>query len=211
MSSFEVHITVKSDQHIEHALHAVEALRLVSATQGDNAFKVLLVEGDVGNGLDLMTSSVHKADNLIEAIHFLDHNVAPPIKAAGFDIIRRKIEISPALQSDSDWALPLYADTTYFERHVGIYTSVDRPSDMLKLREVAIDHNCFISRNVLKDNGRTRVMMLTARCKHDTDVAEITAEASEQLHTLGFDIVDNYIEFAAYDSNIHHDDHWMKY
>ena len=163
---------------------------------------------------DVMTSSVIVSDN--EGAHAEARRISQLLSNSGFTVIRQKIETVPwhpaALQDK-------FASDQYFECHLSIKMS---NSEKIQLQDF-IKHNnlhLHLSKNIKKKlSNNDFIQMATFRSdkqnhwssekfrshidnlKHQLEKSEIIRPQSIEKET---------IEFCLFDSNVNHDNSWLK-
>lgn len=186
---YEIHITVK-DADVEKFKDACEEIGV----------KPILLDLQKEGLFDLMTSSIIKTAFLEEA-----YNIATSIYAQllvrNFIVIRSKIETVPWNPEISK------CPNGYYETHLAIKC----PDSMLPaLKEIAILAKSHISKNIFKKIDDVPVYMVTYRTYsqniklHENYVNIIKKALGE------FEITKVISEFCVFDSNLDHDNEWIK-
>ena len=157
---------------------------------------------------DVMTSSTFYGDNgsVIGEVGRIERM----LKAANFNVVRSKVETVPWHPASPSMFNDDMPGNCYFEAHIGC---VIKPEQKELLTDIALGHNCHISKNFFKkmEDGFV-VNMITLRSyedyceKFEARVAKLK-EALELNH-IQFEKV--IIEFAIYDTKVSHDFLWTE-
>lgn len=184
--------------------------------------KPIVIEFQLENGTleDVMTSSKHFGDN--RSAYEESERISNQLKEMGYKVIRKKIETVPwhSAAPIIDGVLPI-PNNCYFESHIGV-TITPEQKDKLQnfvnfLNDSFEDSECGgvakLSQNFFKksEDGSKFVNMITYRnnlCGYETFKEEVELiKLSLMSNEFEFEKVE--IEYAIYDSNIHHDDIWI--
>lgn len=199
---YELHITVAEAPD-------VDAFRLACA---DAQVKPILLDLQTRSDdviKDVMTSSVVFGANT-DALAALDAQTKV-LESHGLRVVRKKIETvpwHPAAPSRAH-AAPVMPKDCYFECHFGIKTQ-DGPA-MVRLRELAGQLRCHMSRNTFKRTTDYVVVMLTYRDYEGPyeRVTDAVDHIADSLRAAGFDVDKEIVEFSLYDTKVHHDAAWL--
>ena len=215
---FEIHITVD--------LNGVENKKSFVNKFKDSCksicVKPIVIEFQLDNDTleDVMTSSKHFGDN--RSAYEESERISNQLKEMGYKVIRKKIETVPwhSAAPIIDGVLPI-PNNCYFESHIGV-TITPEQKDKLQnyvnfLNDSFEDSECGgvakLSQNFFKksEDGSKFVNMITYRnnlCGYETFKEEVELiKLSLMSNEFEFEKVE--IEYAIYDSNIHHDDIWI--
>ena len=215
---FEIHITVD--------LNGVENKKSIVNKFKDSCksicVKPIVIEFQLDNDTleDVMTSSKHFGDN--RSAYEESERISNQLKEMGYKVIRKKIETVPwhSAAPIIDGVLPI-PNNCYFESHIGV-TITPEQKDKLQnyvnfLNDSFEDSECGgvakLSQNFFKksEDGSKFVNMITYRnnlCGYETFKEEVELiKLSLMSNEFEFEKVE--IEYAIYDSNIHHDDIWI--
>jgi hypothetical protein len=202
---FETHITVSIQASSE-----IERLRQWGL---DRDLKFLHIVLDRGVSISQPMVTQRGCGNLTSELA-IARDLAIDLNAAGFSVVRIKIEAAPGNQDipQSDRAALNHGRDRYFEHHLKLLLEPGF-NDFQLLRELVERHSAHLSRNALqirRDNYQER--FITQRC-----VAIGQIEARKQLQilstaiaTLGYTVLSIVEEFVVYDSNLALDLGWMK-
>jgi len=215
---FEIHITVD--------LNGVENKKSFVNKFKDSCksicVKPIVIEFQLDNDTleDVMTSSKHFGDN--RSAYEESERISNQLKEMGYKVVRKKIETVPWYSAAPiiDGILPI-PNNCYFESHIGV-TITPEQKDKLQnyvnfLNDSFEDSECGgvakLSQNFFKksEDGSKFVNMITYRnnlCGYETFKEEVELiKLSLMSNEFEFEKVE--IEYAIYDSNIHHDDIWI--
>lgn len=202
---YEIHITISDAPSGNEFRRACEEIGV----------KPVLIDLQVhatGHLRDVMTSSTVHAESL-EGAHAEAHRVELEMGRRGWTPIRRKIETAPwnplveALQTDAD---------KYFETHLGIrvakYRGKISTNTKTRLKAACQELGLHVSSNMFKSNPDYAIYMATLR-EFGTNAEAFTKRTEDviaQLEYQHWQVEKHTIEFALFDSNIAHDDEWMR-
>lgn len=156
---------------------------------------------------DVMTSSKHLGDDFSAMEEML--RIKNALAGAGFEVLRQKIESEPSHRLAPQQLGDAMPPNTYFESHVAFLI---QESARERLKEIAVRNRAHISRNPFKKTEQGLVVMVTLRdyqspfCVFQKHVETLLHDAS-QVGFLPCKKIE--VEFAVYDSNIHHDQSWI--
>ncbi|WP_030077255.1 hypothetical protein [Streptomyces decoyicus] len=204
VGEFEVHLTVRDDG----GRGAAGALAAYAAAHCLTCVHILLEQGDVpsqpmltlhgsGTYAKVRTEAAARADGL---------------RAAGFDVVRTKIEATPwtaGVPGTDDEAAGL-GPGYYFEHHLKLVLARSAPLD--SLLAVVVGHGAHLSRNArrVRSDGRAE-RFVTQRCRM---VGLATAgrrldALSAQLRAAGYQLASVEREFVVHDGNPALDAGWL--
>ncbi|BCG50237.1 hypothetical protein [Ralstonia phage RP13] len=161
---------------------------------------------------DAMTSSKYKGDD--NGAHKESLRIAHLLNTYGFNVIRRKIEAAPwhTLAPQDRYDMKQMPSGSYFETH--IKANVFYHANMDELRGVAQYHGMHMSRNPFKVLGSSHTRMFTLRDAKTTHMQfwNRAANCIAVLNTVsGVQVMEEpEIEFALFDTNVHHDSKWIQ-
>jgi NTP pyrophosphatase (non-canonical NTP hydrolase) len=215
---FEIHITVDLND-VENKKSFVNKFK---DSCKSICVKPIVIEFQLDNDTleDVMTSSKHFGDN--RSAYEESERISNQLKEMGYKVIRKKIETVPwhSAAPIIDGVLPI-PNNCYFESHIGV-TITPEQKDKLQnyvnfLNDSFEDSECGgvakLSQNFFKksEDGSKFVNMITYRnnlCGYETFKEEVELiKLSLMSNEFEFEKVE--IEYAIYDSNIHHDDIWI--
>lgn len=170
---------------------------------------VLDLETDVNQVVqqDVMTSSKCFSDD--EGVFTEMNRIAVGLEAAGFQVLRRKIESEPGHASAPQEAGQVMPEHCYFESHVAFLITEPQREE---LKQLANRHNAHISRNPFKKTEQGMIIMATLRdyvnpfSKFIVQVERLLADAAHHGFIPHKKVE---VEFAVYDSNTMHDNSWL--
>lgn len=200
---YEIHVTVAAAQDVGSFRQACRAL-------GVKPIILDLQQHNAGVIKDVMTSSVFFGRNS-EAYAELQR-IAEGLAAAGFTVVRRKIETVPwhPAAPSRRHANPVMPASCYFECHFSV--RLTNSEQQYQLSTLAAECQCHLSRNVFKrhEDGSATVM-LTYRSYVDLyeTVQESVANIKSRLLDAGFALDKDLIEFSLFDSKVSHDAAWL--
>ena len=200
---YELHVTIASAPDVESFRQACRAL-------GVKPIILDLQQHNAGIIKDVMTSSVFFGQNS-EAYTELQR-IAEGLAAAGFTVVRRKIETVPwhPAAPSRRHANPVMPASCYFECHFSV--RLTNSEQQYQLSTLAAECQCHLSRNVFKrhEDGSATVM-LTYRSYVDLyeTVQESVANIKSRLLDAGFALDKDLIEFSLFDSKVSHDAAWL--
>ena len=184
--TYELHLTIENPK---------DSIKLQEACE---EAKVNLITIELSSTEDVMTSSKvsgQDEDALAEA-----NKIEAILVSHGFNVLRKKIEAPP-------WhiraSMP-FEEQNYLEAHIPV--EVEGPTALLELAKVASKVNAHLSRNAL----RPGIHMVTYRSREDKgSFYKSLLKVEEALWAVGFP--GSYrVEFALYDTNVKHDEAWLK-
>lgn len=200
---YEIHITVKTND--------VAKFQDACALIGVKAIAVQLSEN--GEKIDVMTSSTMKDDETMWRVRNEADRIIISFEKFGIYPIRAKIETvpwhpqAPALGNKN-----FFKVGQYFECHFAFVIRSPEEAGMISV--FAKRKNLHLSRNAFKTNeDGSYVQMLTSRAfmsKYEIfkDAVDEIVNSSKKYNF----VLDKEprIEFAIYDTNVNHDDEWLK-
>ncbi|MFF4953324.1 hypothetical protein [Streptomyces chattanoogensis] len=201
---FEVHLTIRDDGDGE----AAGALTAYAAAHRLKCIHVLLEQGDVPSQPMLTL----RRPGTCEEVRAEAAARAEGLRAAGFDVVRTKIEAAPwaAGVPGTDEEAARLGPGYYFEHHLKLLLARSAPLD--SLLAVVVGHGAHLSRNPrrVRSDGRVE-RFVTQRCRM---VGLATAgqrldALSEQLRAAGQYLAAIEREFVVYDGNPALDAGWL--
>jgi len=199
---YEIHITVKNPESLEHFSECCKNLGV----------KPIMLDLESTSGqivmLDSMTSSVFLGDNT-GAISEVGR-ISDGLTAYGYQVIREKIETVPwhpaAPSKKYGGTMP---KNCYFESHIAVIITPEYKS---ALGELAASHGAHLSKNFMKklENGRfTNMVTLRSYEGFYENFQESVVSLKMALSDAGFYCEKEIIEFSIYDTKISHDVEWL--
>ncbi|MGW7641329.1 hypothetical protein [Streptomyces decoyicus] len=201
---FEVHLTVRDDA--DRA--AAGALAAYAAAHRLTYVHILLERGDVPSQpmLTLHGSGTYEKVRAEAAAQ------ADGLRAAGFDVVRTKIEATPwtaGVPGTDDEAAGLGAGY-YFEHHLKLVLARSAPLD--PLLALVVGHGAHLSRNArrVRSDGRAE-RFVTQRCRRVglTTAGQRLDALSAQLRAAGHQLASVEREFVVHDGNLALDAGWL--
>jgi NTP pyrophosphatase (non-canonical NTP hydrolase) len=197
---FEIHVTVQTSYaaDLERFKEVCNMLK-VKAT-------VLELQDQHGKpqGVEVMTSSVHKGTNS-SVLEELEREVHE-LQQAGFTILRQKLETMPQHPAaPSILNGRLMPKDCYFESHLEVV-----PGEVMNYRIlewVLNKYQAQYSKNAKKD--RVIITYRESDFPYEPFMNQLE-ELKVDLQTVGFDIIEEQTEFSIYDTNVLHDEAWIK-
>jgi NTP pyrophosphatase (non-canonical NTP hydrolase) len=220
---YEIHITVREVATVDEfkaacAALSVKPILLDLHTKTDTMIR------------DMMTSSVHIGDNTTAYAEM--KRISAGMTAAGYDVIREKIETVPWHPSapSTVHSNPVMPKDCYFEAHFNIVVTDET---LIKLRHLISNMDVFVSplrsradrdalkveslrvhlsRNVFKKVSENEyVIMATLRRYSGTyeAFADEFENTKKEIEQYGFSVLKTITEFSVYDSKISHDSEWL--
>jgi NTP pyrophosphatase (non-canonical NTP hydrolase) len=208
---YEIHITVNKDADFKF-------FKMVCENMGIKALAIDLYSKSGEIILDEVMTSCKFIGNNQTAYNNLDVTARTLIKS-GFQIVRQKIETvpwhpaAPSVNGHRDMR------NKYFESHIELMCSEKYLPEIQKFLDECSNEDSHISINTAKpieSDGR-RPILVTFR-DYNT-IYEKFREQTKNLYELLASMGPNYgwdsvqkpvIEFSLYDTNINHDDSWIK-
>ena len=198
---FEAHITVR----VSEAGTAV-ALERHAAQHGMKFTHIVLMRGRMP---DQPMVTVRRSGTAPAVREWVDA-VAGALSAAGFEVVRVKLEATPwaAGVPGTDEAAEVLGSRYYFEHHIKLLLPADAGLD--HLAAAVTGHRAHISANArrVRADGRTE-RFVTQRCRA---VGNRRAEAAlaDLLAVLAhYHVLSVEREFVVYDSNLSADEGWI--
>lgn len=199
--TYEIHITVRCKTEdidkFKSDCVAIGVKPIVLDLQSNSGASVMQ---------DVMTSSKYIGESPLIALSVVEQN----LYSLGYEILRKKLETTPY-----NLAVPtvLNGDKVgpdcYFESHLQIETTPDR---LLELQSICQTNDVHLSRNIFKEMGMNIIIMATLR-KYDGWIEQFSHEVDKFYIALlksGFYAKKIEVEYAIYDSNVHHDKEWVE-
>lgn len=197
---YEIHVTVEEAE--------VDSFRGACASIGVKPLFLALQLASGGTVRDVMTSSVHRGDDLSARAEA--SRIAERLASAGFKVARTKIETVPWHPEAPSWERREHSSPgRYFEAHLAVTC---RPCDRSFLASLAAENGLHLSKNVLKDTGDgAGIVMATARSYETTheDFREMAERCREAITGAGFSVEKLIVEYAIYDDREVMDDAWI--
>lgn len=200
---YEIHITVKTSD--------VEKFKMICSNIGVKAIVVELSED--GQHSDVMTSSTIKDDEKMLNVHSEIERICNAFTDNSLSPIRSKVETVPwHPQAPSSTNKLLFKAGQHFECHFAFRVNSLRELEMLTV--FAKRKGLHISRNIFKKNeDGSSTWMLTLRAYMSRyEIFKDNVDSivnSAKMYKFVLD-KEPRIEFAIFDSNINHDDGWLK-
>jgi hypothetical protein len=185
--------------------------------------KPIVIELQLENGTleDVMTSSKHFGDN--RSAYEESERITNELAKIGYRVVRKKIETVPwhSAAPMIDGILPIPNDC-YFESHIGVVITPNEKKELdsfveglnTGIEDTGSGGVAKLSQNFFKKSkdGSKFVNMITYRnnlCGYETFKDEVEL-IKESLVSSGFFYEKVEVEYAIYDTNITHDDVWLK-
>lgn len=200
----ETHLTVslKGTESIRELqklaeIHNLKCLHII-LERGDTTSQPMLTWRAQGG----LTSQTEKAQNLKEII-----------SAAGFPVIRTKIEAAPwnedVPQTESE--LQKQSDGRYFESHIRIL--LDLQAKNRRIKEIAERHSAHFSRNAFREPQNGFEERFVTQRNWNVWYSESNRKLNDLLNEIknsGYTVIDVEEEFVVFDSNLEIDRGWIK-
>ncbi|MEU8780122.1 hypothetical protein [Streptomyces sp. NPDC048637] len=199
-----MHLTVRDDGDREVAGH----LAVYAAAHHMKCVHILLEQGEV-TSQPMLTL---RGAGTYEEVRSQAAGKADGLRAAGFDVVRTKIEATPwsaGVPGTDEEAAELGPDY-YFEHHLKLVLARSAPAG--SLLALAVRHGAHLSRNARRARSDGRVeRFVTQRCRM---VGLATAgqrldALSGQLRSAGHRIASVEREFVVHDGNLALDAGWL--
>lgn len=200
---YEIHVTVNCSIHelerFKKICHILDVKHIVIELEKE---KSIVMQ-------DVMTSSKVDVGSVSKAVK-ASQDISNKLAFHRFKVVRRKVEAMPEHPMAPSRRGDPMPDNCYFESHVQVI--VGNGGQKLLLEHIAQSLGAHKSRNAFKkfEDG-SYVQMLTLR-DHNTDRASFTERVSELRYSLersGFQLGKLEVEFAVFDTNVHHDKKWI--
>ena len=208
---YEIHVTIKNENL---------DIEKFKSDCNDIQVKPIIIDLESTSNIikDVMTSSKHFGDNKSSYMESL--RIFNDLKDRGYNVIRNKIETVPWHMSAPKELKPNQKidNDRYFESHIGVLISDSEKNRLSNLvqyinDEQLVDGFVKMSQNFFKkvDSG-TYINMITYRSYSlgYNDFNKNVEFLKQKLITSGFKFEKVEVEFAIYDSNIHHDSKWLE-
>jgi NTP pyrophosphatase (non-canonical NTP hydrolase) len=224
---FEIHVTVDMSRIADGDGDPVNGKKLFvedfKRQCKSLGVKPIVLELQLENGTldDVMTSSKHFGDN--RSAYEESERIARELSKMGYRVVRKKIETVPWHSAAPlvDGVIPIPNDC-YFESHIGVVITpeqkenlndfVDFLNDMFEQSDsggiAKMSQNFFKKSN----DGSKFINMITYRnnlCGYDTFKEEVEM-IKYSLVSNGFEFEKVEVEYAIYDTNVSHDNAWLK-
>ena len=224
---FEIHITIDMSRIVDGNGDStngrklfVEDFKHYCKSLG---VKPIVIELELENGTleDVMTSSKHFGDN--RSAYEEAERIANELSRYGYKVVRKKIETVPwhSAAPIVDGVIPI-PNGCYFESHIGVVIEPDEKQELNNfvealnagMEDTGVGGVAKLSQNFFKKSkdGSKFVNMITYRnniCGYDTFKDEVDMIKSS-LTDEGFSYEKVEIEYAIYDTNVSHDNMWLK-
>ena len=224
---FEIHITVDMSRIVDGDGDSIRGRKLfVDDFKKQCQYlgvKPIVIELQLENGTleDVMTSSKHFGDN--RSAYEDSERIANKLIKLGYRVVRKKIETVPwhSAAPIIDGILPI-PNGCYFESHIGVVITPDEKQELNNfvealntgLEDTGVGGVAKLSQNFFKksNDGSKFINMLTYRnnvCGYNTFKDEVEM-IKESLISSEFIYEKVEVEYAIYDTNVTHDDVWLK-
>lgn len=224
---FEIHITVDMSRIVDGEGDSLKGRKLfVDDFKKQCQYlgvKPIVIELQLENGTleDVMTSSKHFGDN--RSAYEESERIANKLVKLGYRVVRKKIETVPwhSAAPIIDGILPI-PNGCYFESHIGVVITPDEKQELNNfvealntgLEDTGVGGVAKLSQNFFKksNDGSKFINMLTYRnnvCGYNTFKDEVEM-IKESLISSEFIYEKVEVEYAIYDTNVTHDDVWLK-
>lgn len=224
---FEIHITVDMSRIVDGDGDSIRGRKLfVDDFKRQCQYlgvKPIVIELQLENGTleDVMTSSKHFGDN--RSAYEESERIANKLIKLGYRVVRKKIETVPwhSAAPIIDGILPI-PNGCYFESHIGVVITPDEKQELNNfvealntgLEDTGVGGVAKLSQNFFKksNDGSKFINMLTYRnnvCGYNTFKDEVEM-IKESLTSSEFIYEKVEVEYAIYDTNVTHDDVWLK-
>ena len=224
---FEIHITVDMSRIVDGDGDSLKGRKLfVDDFKKQCQYlgvKPIVIELQLENGTleDVMTSSKHFGDN--RSAYEESERIANKLIKLGYRVVRKKIETVPwhSAAPIIDGILPI-PNGCYFESHIGVVITPDEKQELNNfvealntgLEDTGVGGVAKLSQNFFKksNDGSKFINMLTYRnnvCGYNTFKDEVEM-IKESLISSEFIYEKVEVEYAIYDTNVTHDDVWLK-
>lgn len=224
---FEIHITVDMSRIVDGDGDSIRGRKLfVDDFKKQCQYlgvKPIVIELQLENGTleDVMTSSKHFGDN--RSAYEESERIANKLIKLGYRVVRKKIETVPwhSAAPIIDGILPI-PNGCYFESHIGVVITPDEKQELNNfvealntgLEDTGVGGVAKLSQNFFKksNDGSKFINMLTYRnnvCGYNTFKDEVEM-IKESLTSSEFIYEKVEVEYAIYDTNVTHDDVWLK-
>lgn len=224
---FEIHVTVDMSRIVDGNGDSTNGKKLFVEDFKNHCkslgVKPIVIELELENGTleDVMTSSKHFGDN--RSAYEEAERIANELSRWGYKVVRKKIETVPwhSAAPVIDGVLPI-PNGCYFESHIGVVITPDQKEKLQEfvhfLNDSFEDSGCGgvakLSQNFFKksNDGSKFVNMITYRnnvCGYQTFLEEVEL-IKYTLISNGFEFEKVEVEYAIYDTNVKHDNVWLK-
>lgn len=185
--------------------------------------KPIVIDLEINNSTikDVMTSSKHFGDN--RSAYEESERIANQLSKLGYHVVRKKIETVPWHSAAPlvDGLIPIPNDC-YFESHIGVVITPDQKenlNDFVDFLNDTFEQSesggiAKMSQNFFKksNDGSKFINMITYRnnlCGYNTFKDEVEM-IKYSLMSNGFEFEKVEVEYAIYDTNVSHDNAWLK-
>ena len=224
---FEIHVTIDMSRIVDGAGDPVNGKKLFVEDFKHQCkslgVKPIVLELQLENGTleDVMTSSKHFGDN--RSAYEESERIARELSKMGYRVVRKKIETVPwhSAAPVVDGVIPIPNDC-YFESHIGVMITPDQKqnlNDFVDFLNDSFEQSesggvAKMSQNFFKksNDGSKFINMITYRnnlCGYDTFKEEVEM-IKYSLVSNGFEFEKVEVEYAIYDTNVSHDNAWLK-
>jgi NTP pyrophosphatase (non-canonical NTP hydrolase) len=224
---FEIHVTVDMSRIVDSDGDPVNGKKLFVEDFKHHCkslgIKPIVLELQLENGTldDVMTSSKHFGDN--RSAYEESERISKELSKLGYRVVRKKIETVPwhSAAPIIDGVIPIPNDC-YFESHIGVMITPEQKENLNNFVEFLNDtfdqSECGgvakMSQNFFKksNDGSRFINMITYRnnlCGYNTFLEEVEM-IKYSLMSNGFEFEKVEVEYAIYDTNVSHDNMWLK-
>jgi NTP pyrophosphatase (non-canonical NTP hydrolase) len=224
---FEIHVTVDMSRIVDGDGDTVNGKKLFvedfKRQCKSLGVKPIVLELQLENGTldDVMTSSKHFGDN--RSAYEESERIARELSKMGYRVVRKKIETVPWHSAAPlvDGVIPIPNDC-YFESHIGVVITPEQKENLNDFVDFLNDMfeqsdsggTAKMSQNFFKksNDGSKFINMITYRnnlCGYDTFKEEVEM-IKYSLVSNGFEFEKVEVEYAIYDTNVSHDNAWLK-
>lgn len=224
---FEIHVTVDMSRIVDGDGDPVNGKKFfVEDFKRQCKFlgvKPIVLELQLENGTldDVMTSSKHFGDN--RSAYEESERIARELSKMGYRVVRKKIETVPwhSAAPVVDGVIPIPNDC-YFESHIGVMITPEQKenlNDFVDFLNDTFEQSesggvAKMSQNFFKksNDGSRFINMITYRnnlCGYNTFLEEVEM-IKYSLMSNGFEFEKVEVEYAIYDTNVSHDNAWLK-
>lgn len=203
---YEIHITVNAERGID-----VSEFRKHCSRIGVKPI-VLNLQDQTGTQVmdDVMTSSKCYGSN--NDVFTEMRRITTKLVGYGYNVVREKIEAAffhskAPFKADGDTSMP---EGCYFECHFNVRCT---PEMLSQLSKIAKSTSCHLSRNAFKtfEDGSFTIMMTYRSYNQMYEDFESHLEfIKHNLHSYGFDLEKEIVEFSIHDTKISHDKKWLE-
>ncbi|QDH46756.1 hypothetical protein LAh8_23 [Aeromonas phage LAh_8] len=199
---YEIHVTVKCPRY------EIPRFEKICKILNVKPIVIVLEKGSEEVMQDVMTSSKVDVASVAEAVK-MSMDIENKLKYHRFRVVRRKVETMPihplAPQFEGD-PMPV---NCYFESHIQVVVERDGQKNLLD--HIAKESKAHKSRNAFKkmlDGSYIQMLTLRDHNTNKTSFSEAVASLRGSLEFAGFTLGKMEVEFAIFDTNVHHDKVW---